>query len=69
MAEDILRFGVPKNFDTEADEAGHKPSKKATGVVQKNKAKFDEQVALRLLEVCWRIRTRPYALTRSPNHE
>ena len=23
MASDILRFGVPRNFDTEADEAGH----------------------------------------------
>jgi len=50
MAADILRFGVPNNYDTEADEALHKPSKKAAGVVQKRKSKFDEQVANRLME-------------------
>ena len=37
MAEDILRFGVPKNFDTEADEVGHKPSKKPRVLCKKIK--------------------------------
>jgi hypothetical protein len=51
MAEDIFRFGVPRNFDTETDEAGHKSSKVAAKVVQKRKATFDQQVAIRLSEV------------------
>ena len=50
MADDILRFGVPKNFDTEADEAGHKPSKAAAKLTQKRKKEFDKQVGERLNE-------------------
>ena len=41
---------MPDNYDTEADEALHKPSKKAANVVQKRKSKFDMQVANRLAE-------------------
>ncbi len=51
MADDIIRFGVPRNFDTEMDEAGHKPSKTAAKVVQKRKSTFDKQVGIRLAEV------------------
>ena len=51
MALDIMRFGVPMNFDTGSDEAGHKPSKTAAKVTQKRKELFDQQVEERLTEM------------------
>lgn len=51
MAQDIIHFGVPMNFDTGSDESGHKPSKTAAKVTQKRKETFDEQVGIRLTEV------------------
>lgn len=50
MADDIMNFGVPMNYDTGADEAGHKPSKSAAKLTQKNKDTFDQQVSTRLAE-------------------
>ena len=50
MADDILNFGIPMNFDTGSDESGHKISKKAAKRTQKKKDTFDEQVAIRLKE-------------------
>ena len=50
MADDMMNFGVPMNFDTGADEAGHKPNKTAAKLTQKNKDTFDEQVCMRLHE-------------------
>jgi hypothetical protein len=51
MAEDIIKFGVPMNFDTGSDESGHKATKTAAVVTQKRKERFDEQVGRRLSEV------------------
>lgn len=51
MAQDIIHFGVPMNFDTGSDESGHKPSKTAAKVTQKRMDTFDAQVAQRLTEV------------------
>jgi len=50
MADDILKFGVPGNFDTGPMEAEHKPTKRAAKVTQKNEETFDEQTSQRLLE-------------------
>ena len=50
MADDILNFGVPMLFDTGSDESGHKLSKKEAKRTQKNKVRFDHQVATRLEE-------------------
>ena len=51
MVEDIYNFGVPMNYDTGADESGHKPSKTAAKLTQKRKDTFDKQVSQRLTEV------------------
>jgi len=51
MAQDIIHFGVPMNYDTGSDESGHKASKTAAKVTQKRKDLFDEQVGQRLIEV------------------
>jgi hypothetical protein len=51
MAEDMIKFGVPMNFDTGSDESGHKATKTAAVVTQKRKERFDEQVGRRLSEV------------------
>jgi hypothetical protein len=51
MANDMLHFGVPLNFDTGSDEAGHKPMKKAAKVTQRRKNIFEEQVGDRMAEV------------------
>ena len=51
MTQDILNFGVPMNFDTGADESGHKPAKTAAKLTQKRKDTFDQQVSQRLTEV------------------
>jgi hypothetical protein len=50
LADDIKKFGVPSNVDTELDEAGHKASKTEAVKMQKRKDKFDEQVSIRLSE-------------------
>ena len=51
MAQDIINFGVPMNFDTGADESGHKPAKTAAKLTQKRKETFNHQVSQRLTEV------------------
>ena len=50
-ADDIINFGVPMNFDTGSDEAGHKPTKIAAKTTQKRKELFDEQVGKRTGEM------------------
>ena len=51
MADDILNFGVPMEFDTGSNESGHKVEKTAAKLTQKNKQKFDQQTCERLEEV------------------
>jgi hypothetical protein len=51
MADGIINFGVPMNYDTGSNESGHKPAKAAAKVTQKRKEYFDEQVGSRLTEV------------------
>ena len=51
MTQDIINFGVPMNYDTGADESGHKPAKTAAKLTQKRKDTFDKQVSERLTEV------------------
>jgi hypothetical protein len=40
--DDIKKFGVPSNVDTESDEAGHKASQTEAVKTQKRKDKFDK---------------------------
>ena len=51
LADDILNFGVPMEVDTGANESGHKPTKIAALLTQKNEETFDKQTAIRLEEV------------------
>ena len=51
MAKDILNFGVPMEFDTGANESGHKDTKKAALLTQKNQETFTKQTADRLDEM------------------
>ena len=51
MADDILNFGTPKEFDTDTSEEGHKPTKKAAKRTQKKASTFDKQTSVRLEEV------------------
>lgn len=51
MADDIVNFGVPMETDTGANESGHKATKKAARLTQRNEQTFDKQVAIRLEEV------------------
>ena len=51
MADDILNFGVPMEFDTGSNESGHKYEKTAAKLTQKKKELFDEQTCVRLEEV------------------
>ena len=51
MARDILNFGVPMEFDTGANESGHKDTKKAALLTQKNQETFTKQTADRLDEM------------------
>jgi hypothetical protein len=44
MADQILNFGVPMNYDMGSDESGHKLAKAAAKVTQKLKEYFDKQV-------------------------
>ena len=50
MADDILNFGVPMEYDTGTNESGHKSEGKAASLTQKCKETFDIQTAIRLLE-------------------
>ena len=51
MADDILNFGVPMEFDTGANESGHKATKKAAKLTQRCETTFDSQTAKRLNEM------------------
>ena len=51
MTTDILNFGVPMEYDTGANEAGHKATKKAAKLTQKCEETFDRQTAERLNEI------------------
>jgi hypothetical protein len=51
MADDIINFGVPMNYDTGSNKSGHKLVKAAAKVTQKWKEYFDEQVGNHLTEV------------------
>ena len=47
MVKDILRFGVPMNYETGAPESGHKPTKNNAMKTQKKAESFVEQTATR----------------------
>jgi hypothetical protein len=51
LADDILNFGVPMEVDTGSNESGHKPTKTAARLTQKNEDTFDQQTAIRLEEL------------------
>ena len=50
MAWDIILYGVPMEFDTGSNESGHKLTKTASKMTQKNRATFDHQTATRIAE-------------------
>jgi len=50
MAQDMIHYGVPMNYDTGDMEAGHKPVKVAAKLTQKKEETFDEQTGKRLGE-------------------
>ena len=51
MIDDMFQNGVPMEFDTGANESGHKPTKVAARLTQKKEETFDQQTAKRLEEV------------------
>ena len=51
MADDILNFGVPLEVDTGTNESGHKPTKTAALLTQKNEETLDCQTAICLEEL------------------
>ena len=51
LADDILNFGVPLEVDTGSNESGHKVTKVAAKLTQRNEETFDEQTSIRLEEV------------------
>ncbi len=51
VAQDLLGFGVHLEVDTGHNESGHKKTKTAAKLTQRNESTFDEQVAIRLEEV------------------
>lgn len=51
IADDILNFGVPLEVDTGSNESGHKPTKTAAKLTQKQRETFEIQTANRLDEV------------------
>ena len=51
LADDILNFGVPLEVDTGSNESGHKLTKVAAKLTQRNEETFDEQTSIRLEEV------------------
>ena len=50
MANDIKMYGVPQEHDTGANESGHKITKVAAKLTQKNIRTFEKQTAIRLHE-------------------
>ena len=50
LVQDILLYGVPKEFDTGSNESHHKPSKHAAKLTQRKESTFNIQTALRLTE-------------------
>ena len=51
MADSILNFGVPLEFDTGCNESHHIPTKKASQLTQRDLNKVEEQTAERMLEM------------------
>ena len=51
MMEDIRNYGVPMCYDTGSNESGHKPTKTAAKLTQRNEDTFDQQTAKRLEEL------------------
>ncbi len=51
MAMDMENFGVPMEFDTGSNERGHKVTKTAARLTQRNEETFDYQTANRLHEI------------------
>ena len=51
MADDILNFGTPMEFDTGSNESAHKTEKKAAKLTQRRRETFDLQTAKRLQEL------------------
>ena len=51
LADDILNFGVPLEVDTGSNKSGHKVTKVAAKLTQRNEETFDEQTSIRLEEV------------------
>jgi len=50
MADEILNFGVPLEFDTGDNESHHIPAKVAAWLTQKIKENFEESTSKRLIE-------------------
>ena len=50
LAEDILQFGAPLEFDTGANGGHHKYAKKAARLTQKEASSFQFQTAVRMTE-------------------
>ena len=58
MADDIKLYGIPQEHDTGANESGHKVTKVAAKLTQKNIRTFEIQTARRLVEfiiILWAI--------------
>jgi hypothetical protein len=51
MADNILNFGMPMEVDTGSNKSGHKATKTAAHLTQKNEETFNLQTAIRLEEV------------------
>ena len=51
IADDILNLGVPLEVDTGFNESGHKATKTAAKLTQRNENTFDKQVKIHLEEV------------------
>ena len=51
VADSILNFGVPLEFDTGCNESHHIPTKKASQLTQRDLNKVEEQTAERMLEM------------------
>ena len=51
VADAILNFGVPLEYDTGCNESHHIPTKKASMLTQKDLTKVEEQTAERMLEM------------------
>ena len=51
LCEDIINYGIPLEVDTGSNESGHKATKKAAKLTQKNEATFNKQTAEWLKEV------------------